>query len=152
MRFETGPWLLREHVADLERDFYLFDLILGMSALLAGLGVLNGQLLAALERTKELGVLKALGVSRRQLAGAVLCEAFVIGAFGGLLGTLMGASLAPVIVRALEALSGLDLPDVSGGRWLWIMPIGSVVIAVLAALYPIARMNRTDAVAAVRAP
>jgi putative ABC transport system permease protein len=152
MRFEAGPWLLREHVADLERDFYLFDLILGLSALLAGLGVLNGQLLAALERTKELGVLKALGVSRRQLAGAVLCEALVIGAFGGLLGTLMGASLAPVIVRALEALSGLDLPDKSGGMWLWIMPIGSVAIAVIAALYPIVRMNRTDAVAAVRAP
>jgi putative ABC transport system permease protein len=152
MRFETGPWLLHEHVADLERDFLLFDLILGLSALLAGLGVLNGQLLAALERFKELGVLKALGVSRRQIAGAVLCEALVIGVFGGLLGTLMGASLAPVIVRALEALSGLDLPDVTAGDWLWMMPLGSVVLALAAALYPILRMNRTDAVAAVRAP
>ena len=72
--------------------------------------MLNGQLLAALERTKELGVLKAMGVTRSQVAGMVLCEALVIGVLGGLLGTALGAALAPVIVRALEALSGLDLP------------------------------------------
>jgi putative ABC transport system permease protein len=152
MRFETGQWLLKEHVADLERDFLLFDLILGLSALLAALGVLNGQLLSALERQKELGVLKALGVTRAQVSGMVLCEALVIGAFGGILGTLLGALLAPVIVRALEALSGLDLPDVGAGPWLWMMPVASIALAILAALYPIARMNRTNSVAAVRAP
>jgi putative ABC transport system permease protein len=152
LRFDTGEWLLQVHVEDLERDFLLFDLILGLSALLAALGVLNGQLLSALERTKELGILKALGVTRGQIAGTVLCEALVIGAFGGLLGTLLGAALAPVIVRALEALSGLDLPDMSAGSWLWMMPLGAIALALFAALYPIARMNRTDAVAAVRAP
>lgn len=152
LRFEDGHVLLREHVDDLERDFLLFDVILGLSALLAGLGVLNGQLLSALERVKELGVLKAMGVTRRQVAGMVLCEAFVIGAFGGLLGTALGAGLAPVIVRALESLSGLDLPDVGAGRWLVIMPVAAIVLAFVAASIPILRMNRTDAVAAVRAP
>jgi ABC-type lipoprotein release transport system permease subunit len=82
----------------------------------------------------------------------VVCEALVIGVLGGLLGTLLGAALAPVIVRALEALSGLDLPDVVAVNWLVMMPLASIAIALLAALYPIMRMNRTDAVAAVRAP
>ncbi len=58
-------------VADIDSDFMLFDLILGLTALLAGVGVLNGQLLAALERTKELGILKALGTSAGQIAGMV---------------------------------------------------------------------------------
>ncbi len=150
--FETGEWLREEHLADLQRDFRLFDLILGLTALLAALGVLNGQLLAGLERMKELGVLKALGVTRRQVAGMVLCESLVIGAFGGLLGTALGAALTPVIVRSLESLSGLELPDVGPGAWLWIVPSGAILLALLAALYPIARMNRTDAVSAVRAP
>ncbi|MDZ4773280.1 MAG: FtsX-like permease family protein [Planctomycetota bacterium] len=149
---EMGRDLRDEHVADLNRDFKLFDLILGLTALLAALGVLNGQLLAALERTKELGVMKALGVTRKQVAGMVLCEALVIGVLGGLLGTILGAALAPVIVRALEALSGLDLPDVIAVNWLVLMPLASIALALLAALYPILRMNRTDAVAAVRAP
>lgn len=152
LRFETGVWLAREHVDDLERDFLLFDLILGLSALLAALGVLNGLLLSGLERAKELGVFKALGVTRKQIAGMVMCESLVIGAFGGLVGTALGAALAPVIVRALEALSGLDLPDVGAGKWLVFMPIASIAITVVAALYPILRMNRTDSVAAVRAP
>ncbi len=150
--FETGAWLRAEHLRDLQRDFRLFDLILGLTAALAALGVLNGQLLAGLERAKELGVLKAIGVTRRQVAGMVLCESLVIGAFGGLLGTALGAALTPVIVRSLEALSGLDLPDVGPGAWTWIVPTGAVVLALFAALYPIARMNRTDAVSAVRAP
>jgi putative ABC transport system permease protein len=150
--FETGAWLKDEHLRDLRRDFRLFDLILGLTALLAGLGVLNGQLLAGLERAKELGVLKALGTTRRQVAGMVLCEALVIGGFGGVLGTALGAALTPVIVRSLEALSGLDLPDVGPAQWLWIVPLGSAALACVAAQYPIARMNRTDAVAAVRAP
>lgn len=152
LSIESGRDLRDEHLADLRRDFKLFDLILGLTALLAALGVLNGQLLAALERTKELGVLKALGVTRTQIAGMVACEALVIGILGGLLGTLMGAALGPVIVRALEALSGLDLPDVLAVRWLVAMPLASIALALLAIVYPILRMNRTDAVAAVRAP
>jgi putative ABC transport system permease protein len=150
--FETGAWLRSEHMRDLTRDFRLFDLILGLTAALAALGVLNGQLLSGLERAKELGVLKALGVTRRQIAGMVFAESLVIGLFGGLLGTLLGAGLTPVIVRSLESLSGLELPDVGPGRWLWIVPLGAVVVALLAGIYPVARMNRTDAVAAVRAP
>jgi putative ABC transport system permease protein len=150
--FETGAWLREEHLNDLQRDFRLFDLILGLTAVLAALGVLNGQLLAGLERAKELGVLKALGVTRRQVAGMVLCESLVIGAFGGVLGTALGAALTPVIVRSLESLSGLELPDVGPGLWLWIVPGGAVLLALIAALYPIARMNRTDAVGAVRTP
>jgi len=150
--FETGAWLRTEHLRDLQRDFRLFDLILGLTAALAALGVLNGQLLAGLERAKELGVLKALGVTRKQIAGMVLSESLVIGLFGGLLGTALGAALTPVIVRSLESLSGLELPHVGPGPWLWIVPVGAVVVAVLAAVYPIARMNRTNAVGAVRAP
>ncbi|MBK7875197.1 MAG: ABC transporter permease [Planctomycetes bacterium] len=150
LRYEPGRALLDAHLADIDRDFRLFDLILTLTALLAGLGVLNGQLLAALERAKELGVLKALGTSRRQIAGMVLCEALVIGLFGGLLGTALGAGLTPVIVRALEGLSGLELPHVGAGPWLVLCPLGSVVVAVLAALYPVLRMQRMDAVAAVR--
>ena len=94
---EWGPDIRDHHVADLARDFALFDLILGLTAILAALGVLNGQLLAALERAKEVGILRALGATRRQLAGTVLIEALVTGALGGLVGTALGAALIPVV-------------------------------------------------------
>ncbi len=150
LRFETGRGLLREHLEDIDRDFRLFDIILGLTAALAGLGVLNGLLLSSLERTKELGVLRALGASRGQIAGMVLFESTVVGLLGGILGTALGAALTPVIVRALEGLSGLDLPERSAGAWLFLCPAGALLLALCASLYPIRRMNRTSAVSAVR--
>lgn len=150
LRTVTGVGMLQVHLDDIDRDFRLFDIILGLTAALAGLGVLNGLLLSALERTKELGLLGALGASRAQVAGMVLYESAVVGTLGGILGTALGAALTPVIVRALEGLSGLDLPERTAGPWLWLCPAGALLLAILASLYPIRRMNRTSAVAAVR--
>jgi putative ABC transport system permease protein len=150
MHVATGRGLLASHLEDLARDFSLFDLILGLTALLAGFGVLNGLLLSALERAKDLGVLRALGASRRQIAGMVLAESAIVGVLGGVVGTVLGAGLTPVIVRALEALSSLELPHETAGPWLVWVPIGAVGVALLASLLPIRRMNRMDPVAAVR--
>jgi putative ABC transport system permease protein len=150
VRLVTGAGMLQVHLDDIDRDFRLFDIILGLTAALAGLGVLNGLLLSALERTKELGLLGALGASRSQIAGMVLYESAVVGLLGGILGTALGAAITPVIVRALEGLSGLDLPERTAGPWLWLCPAGALALAIAASLYPIRRMNRTSTVAAVR--
>lgn len=147
---ETGEFLYGWHSKDIARDFVLFDIIILLTVLLAALGVLNGQLLSALERAKELGVLKALGTTRAQIAGHVLLESVIVGGIGGGLGALLGAGLTPVIVRALRVVSGLPLPDAGPGWWLVAGWGGAIVVALLAGLYPIWRMNRGDAVAAVR--
>ncbi len=145
-----GPGLMWIMLRDLTTDFVLFDIILFLTALLAGLGVLNGQLLSAIERRKELGVLQALGTTRGQLAGVVLCEALVVGSTGGLLGCLVGLCLTPLLVATLRALSGLDLPLRTGGPWLAFALSAALALTVLAGLYPVWRANRMDAVRAVR--
>jgi len=150
-RFYDEKSVMRIHLDDLRRDFVLFDIILLLTALLAALGVLNGQLLAALERKKELGILRALGTTRGQIAGAVLFESALIGAGGGLLGLAVGTGLTPVLVAALRVLSGLPLPLRTAGAFLPVAFTGAVVLTLLAGLYPIWRMNRMSAVEAVRA-
>jgi len=147
---ETGDYIYGWMSTDITRDFVLFDIIILLTVMLAGLGVLNGQLLSALERAKELGVLKALGASRGQIAGHVVLESLVVGAIGGGLGAALGAALTPVIVRALRVISGLPLPDSGPGWWALAGWAGATLVAVLAGLYPIWRMNRGNAVAAVR--
>jgi putative ABC transport system permease protein len=147
---KTGEYLYGWHSTDIARDFLLFDIILALTLALAGLGVLNGQLLSALERGKELGVLKALGMSRAQVAGSVILESLVVGVVGGGLGAALGAAVIPVIVQALTVISGLPLPPVGPGVFLPLGWAGAIVVAVLAGLYPIWRMNRNDAIAAVR--
>lgn len=148
--FLTGAGLRQIQVTDIERDFWLFDLLLFLTALLAGLGVLNGQLLSALERSKELGILRALGASRGQVAGMVWLESAVMGLFGGLLGVALGALLTPVILRALESLSGLELEPRGLGHSIWVTLVAAVLITLIAGVYPVWRMNRTNAVRAVR--
>jgi putative ABC transport system permease protein len=145
-----GPALTALMLRDLTVDFVLFDVILFLTALLAALGVLNGQLLAALERRKELGILVALGTSRAQLAGLVLVESVVVGAAGGVLGALVGLGLTPVLVTSLRVLSGLDLPLRSAGPWVVFACAAALVFTLTAGFYPLWRANRMDAVRAVR--
>ncbi len=149
-QFLTAQGLREVQIQDIRSDFLLFDLILALTALLAALGVLNGQLLSALERAKELGVLRALGASKRQIGGMVWLEAAVMGLFGGLFGLALGNLLSPIILRALESLSGLDLPLRGSGAWNWITLAAAVIITLAAGAYPVWRMNRTNAVSAVR--
>jgi len=150
IRFETGDDVLAFQLEDIRRDFVLFDVILALTALLAAIGVLNGQLLAALERAGELGVLRALGTSGRQIAGQVLLESCVLGGTGGLVGLLVGSALTPAVIRALELISGLPLPHRTAGPYLAWCLLGALGLTVLAGAYPIWRMNRLDAVRAVR--
>lgn len=145
-----GPALIALMLRDLTVDFVLFDIILLLTALLAGLGVLNGQLLAAIERKKELGILVALGTARAQLAGLVLVESLVVGVLGGGLGTAVGLGLTPLLVTALRVLSGLELPLRSAGAWIAFAFLAALALTLAAGLYPVWRANRMDAVRAVR--
>jgi len=148
--FMTGEQVLDHHLSDIQRDFVLFDVLILLTAALAALGVLNGQLLAALERTKEIGVLKALGTTRQQVAGMVLIESLVVGLVGGAIGIGLGAVMVPVVVGALQDLAGLALPVRGAGGWLPAAFAMAAVLTLIAGLYPIWRMNRFDAVRAVR--
>ncbi len=150
LAIRAGPGIVQSYVEDIERDFVLFDLILGLTALLAALGLLNGLLLAALERKKELGVLRALGTSDGQIAGAVLLESALVGLVGGSLGALAGLLLSPILVSSLRVLSGLDLPQTHAGSFALAVVAGAVALSLAAGLVPIQRMQRMNAVEAVR--
>ena len=149
-RFDTGAWVRHVHTVDIDRDFILFDILIVLTALLAGLGVLNGQLLAALERTREFGILRSLGTTRGQIAGTVLLEALIVGLMGGLLGATLGTLATPLIVDAIEGLAGLALPSTSTTRWVIACIVGALVLAPLASLYPIWRATRSNLVRAIR--
>lgn len=150
VRLETGSSIRAHEIFDILRDFLVFDVIIFLTLLIAGVGVLNGQLLSAMERFKELGVLRALGANRRQIRNSVLIESAVIGIAGSVIGVVLGAGLLYIMIDALRLLSGLELPQV-GLQWdyLW-AGLGAFTVTILSGLYPIWRMNRMDAVRAVR--
>ncbi|MEZ5382974.1 MAG: FtsX-like permease family protein [Microthrixaceae bacterium] len=122
--------------------------LLLVSVMVAGLGVANTLALSVYERTREIGLLRAVGATRRQIRKAVRREAVITSIFGGLLGVAVGTSLGVAAVNALpDAFSGtLVIP------WAWI--IGCILVTVFmglgAALWPAwraARMNVLEAIA-----
>ena len=146
----TGSRIREYEINDILRDFLVFDIIILLTLLIAGVGVLNGQLLAALERFKELGVLRALGASPKQIRNSVLFESCVIGSIGGAIGVALGYGMVYLMIDALKLLSGLELPYV-GFQWDYLLAaVGAFLVTIVAGFYPVWKMNRMSPVRAVR--
>jgi putative ABC transport system permease protein len=121
--------------------------LLGLSILIAVLGIINTLTLSMLERTRELGLLRAVGMFRSQLTQMVAVESVVIAIFGALLGVLVGAALGTAVVRAVpdELVSILSLPWGSMAVFLGL----AVLVGLVAAIIPAVRAARTDVLPAI---
>jgi putative ABC transport system permease protein len=111
------------------------------------LGIINTLALSILERTRELGLLRAVGMPRSQLTQMVAVESVVIATFGALLGVLVGAALGTAVVRAVpdEFISILSLPWGSMAVFLGL----AVVVGLAAAIIPAVRAARTNVLRAI---
>jgi putative ABC transport system permease protein len=125
----------------------LLQALLGVAMLIATLGVVNTLALSVLERTRELGLLRAVGLSRGQTVRMVTTEAVAISTFGALLGVAVGAGLGAAVTRAMrtEGITELVLPWTFLAAYL----ASGVVIGVLAAVLPAVRAARTDVLRAI---
>ncbi|MGW0927284.1 ABC transporter permease [Streptomyces sp. NPDC002644] len=122
--------------------------LLALAVIVAVLGVVNTLALSVIERTREIGLMRAIGLSRRQLRRMIRLESVVIALFGALLGLGlgMGWGAAAQQLLALEGLTVLEIP------WPTILAVfaGSAVVGLIAALAPAfraGRMNVLDAIA-----
>jgi putative ABC transport system permease protein len=125
----------------------LLQALLGVALLIATLGVVNTLALSVLERTRELGLLRAVGLSRSQAVHMITAEAVAISTFGALLGVAVGTGLGAAVARALrtEGVTDLALPWLLLAAYL----VLGVVIGVLAAVLPAVRAVRTDILRAI---
>jgi putative ABC transport system permease protein len=121
--------------------------LLGLSVIIAILGVINTLSLSVIERTREVGLLRAVGVTRRQLRTMIRLESVVVAVLGGVLGTLMGVLFGAAMVTALkdDGLTELAIP------WLWLAGflLLAAVAGVLAAVFPARRAARLDVLKAI---
>ena len=91
-----------EQKQQVNQFLYLIYGLLGLSVIIAILGVINTLSLSVIERTREVGLLRAVGVTRRQLRTMIRLESVVVAVLGGVLGTLMGVLFGAAMVTALK--------------------------------------------------
>ena len=121
--------------------------LLAMSVLISVFGIANSLYLSVHERTREFGLLRAIGTTGTQIRRIVRYESVITAVIGGLLGTALGLAFAWLMVRALADL-GFHYAVPAGQLVLFL--VVSVLVGVAAAAWPARRGARTDVLAALR--
>ena len=121
--------------------------LLGLAVVIAVLGIVNTLVLSVLERTREIGLLRAVGTSRRQVRRMVRVEAVLIAVYGAVLGIGLGLLFGVAVQRSLadEGIDRLAVP------WtlLAVVLVVSAGVGVLAAILPARRAARLDVLGAI---
>jgi len=125
--------------------------IAGISLLVGGIGLTNTMLMAILERTHEIGVLKAIGARREHIIALFLIESSLLGLLGGLVGLLVGGAIAQSVALAAQQFLRTDFFRTAFDGTLIFGSLGfSVLLGAIAGLWPAARAARLDPVEALR--
>jgi putative ABC transport system permease protein len=135
-------------LVEAQRTQRLFNVVMGciagISLLVGGIGIMNIMLATVLERTREIGVRRAVGARRVDISRQFLLEAFAISALGGLIGVVLGVVMAELVARSA------GWPTVVTA-WSIILASGvSISVGLGSGLYPAMRAARLDPIEALR--
>jgi ABC-type antimicrobial peptide transport system permease subunit len=137
-----------EQMPDMENADGMLNGISFLALIVGGLGVLNTMLMSILERTREIGVLRALGWGRRDILGLILREALLLGTLGGIASIIIGVllayllSMAPLVGEVLQ-------PEWTLGVFVRALTI-ALLLGIFGGLLPAYRATRMQPVEALR--
>jgi putative ABC transport system permease protein len=118
--------------------------VVALSLVVGGIVIMNIMLMVVTERTREIGLRKALGARRSDIMAQILTESIVLSAFGGVIGTILGSGIA-------LAISSLTPVPASVQAWSVALGIGITgLVGLFFGLYPAARAARLDPIEALR--
>jgi putative ABC transport system permease protein len=134
---------------EISRQFNIFNAIVAIAVIVSLLGVINTLAMSVLERTRELGLMRALGASRWQVRSSMLDESLLITCAGALAGLGLGLLIGYVWVMGLGGvLPGVafHLPATTIGA----VALAAIVLGTVAAILPARRAARLDVLAALK--
>ena len=144
VQFRTSTELLGQlqDVLNLLQNFIVG--IAAISLLVGSIGIANIMLVSVTERTREIGIMKAVGAQNRDVLGLFLTESVILGVIGAILGTGLGLAAGYLGVQYI------DLPLVYPLEYVALAIAVGMIVGVLAGLYPAWRAARTDPIDALR--
>ncbi len=137
-----------------EKGFMIFRVVMGMivglSVLVGGIGVMNVMLISVNERTSEIGISKALGAKRRDIFIQFLSESVTISALGSALGLTLGILATMAFVPIIKALTNVPFEAAYTLNTLVVIGVIALVVGVVFGTYPATRASKLDPVEAMR--
>ncbi len=144
---ETKSEFIADAEAQIDQLVSLFSGLLGLALVIALLGIANTLALSIVERTREIGLLRAIGMSRRQVRSMIRWEAVVVALFGALMGVAIGSAIGFGVVASLadDGLGSFALPG--GQLVMWLVVAG--LAGVIASVGPARKAARLDVLRAI---
>jgi putative ABC transport system permease protein len=123
--------------------------LLGLAVIIALIGIVNTLILSVFERTHEIGLLRAVGMKRRQVRAMIRSESVILAVFGAIIGIIVGTALGIALSSALRS-QGFTQISVPGGS-LVIFLVLAAVLGLIAASWPARRAAKLDVLQAIAA-
>ena len=146
---QDGKEFSNSQAGQVNQLLYVLYVLLALSVIIAVLGIINTLALSVFERTREIGLLRAVGMSRRQLRRMISIESVFTAVFGAVLGAVLGLAFGLTVQRGLvsQGLESLSIP------WIPLVAviIGSALAGMLAAILPAWRAVRLNVLQAITA-
>ena len=136
--------LLRQAEATKRTFNIVLGSIAGISLLVGGIGIMNIMLASVTERTREIGIRRAIGAKRKQIIIQFLIETIVLSTIGGLVGIALGV-LTPILITFFSG-----MPTVVTPLSILLPMIISIAVGIVFGLYPAANAARVDPIIALR--
>jgi ABC-type antimicrobial peptide transport system permease subunit len=142
---QTREQFIDNQISGLNSVLNILYVLLALSVIVSLFGIVNTLVLTVFERTREIGMLRAIGMTRRQVRRMIRHESVITAMIGGVLGILLGIVLGGLLVYRVDFIV-FSLPVVS----LIIFGVMSIVVGMLAAIFPARRAARLNVLEALQ--
>ena len=149
LQVQTRAQFEQAQVASVNQVLGLVYALLALAVLIALIGIVNTLMLSVFERTREIGLLRAVGMKRRQVRSMIRSEAVILAIFGAIIGIIIGTGMGIALVSSLkqQGISDTVVPVPS----LLIFLLLAALLGLIAASWPARRAARLDVLAAIAA-
>jgi ABC-type antimicrobial peptide transport system permease subunit len=143
-KVQTRDEFVDNQISGLSSILNVLYVLLALSVVVSLFGIVNTLVLTVFERTREIGMLRAVGMTRRQVRRMIRHESVITAAIGGVLGILLGIALGALLVARVF----IDF-TVPGGQ-IVVFAVAAIVVGLVAAIFPARRAARLNILEALK--
>ena len=144
-KVQTRREFVDNQISGLSSVLNILYVLLALSVLVSFFGIVNTLVLTVFERTREIGMLRAVGMTRRQVRRMIRHESVITSAIGGALGILLGIALGALLIARVDFID-FTLPLTQ----LVVFAVAAIVVGVIAAIFPARRAARLNVLQALQ--